>query len=159
MDTTSAASLCGSHKVMHEQGMAQEPPMQQPVHLHTVNASLLKNLKTKMLMQLMASQVALPEGMARAEDSSSSCTLQQQGIIFAVILIAKPMVGVGDKTNDTDHEGTLVTVLSDQPELQSLGFGLVGLCCLAFRHQQLLRLVPPQLTAPCLRAVASLPQP
>ena len=48
------------------------------------------------------------------------------------------------------HEGALVAALPDQPELQDLGLGLAGLSSLALRHQQLLGIVPPQLTAPSL---------
>ena len=51
------------------------------------------------------------------------------------------------------HEGTLVQVLSDQPELQDLGLGLALLWgSLTLRHQRLLGLVSSQLTAPSLHS-------
>ena len=48
------------------------------------------------------------------------------------------------------HEGALIAALPDQPELQDLGLRLAGLSSLAFRHQQLLGFVPPQLATPSL---------
>lgn len=54
----------------------------------------------------------------------------------------------------THRQGTLIAVLPNQPELESLRLGL-GLCSLPFRHQQLLGIVPPQLTAPSLPNILS----